>query len=137
MAQLRIATAYVIMPPCGAEPMNAIEVEGLTKRFGDFCAVDQVNFSVAPRGGVRPPRAQRRRQVHPDPDADDPGAAHRRRGAGRTATTWPREPDAVRRADRRHPPGHDLRPRPDGGGEPPDLRQALQHSAGGIRAVHR
>jgi ABC-2 type transport system ATP-binding protein len=26
--------------------MNAIEVEGLTKRFGDFCAVDQVSFTV-------------------------------------------------------------------------------------------
>ena len=27
-------------------PTNAIEVENLTKRFGTFTAVDQINFSV-------------------------------------------------------------------------------------------
>jgi ABC-2 type transport system ATP-binding protein len=29
-------------------PVNAIEVEGLTKRYGDVLAVDGVTFSVAP-----------------------------------------------------------------------------------------
>jgi ABC-2 type transport system ATP-binding protein len=28
--------------------MSAIEVRGLTRRFGDFVAVDDVSFSVAP-----------------------------------------------------------------------------------------
>jgi ABC-2 type transport system ATP-binding protein len=32
-------------------PTNAIEVEGLTKRFGDFVAVDHINFTV-PEGEV-------------------------------------------------------------------------------------
>ena len=31
--------------------MFAVEVENLTKRFGDFCAVDALNFSVG-RGEV-------------------------------------------------------------------------------------
>ena len=31
--------------------MNAIEVQGLTKRFGDFVAVDHVSFEV-PQGEV-------------------------------------------------------------------------------------
>ena len=46
-----------------------IEIEGLTKRFGSFTAVDNVSFNVRARRGAGLPRAQRRRQIHHHADA--------------------------------------------------------------------
>ena len=57
--------------------MPAIEAEGLTRRFGDFVAVDHVNFKIAPRRNLRLPRLQRLRQVDHDEDADRVPAGHR------------------------------------------------------------
>src|SRR6185436_3503043 len=34
------------MPNTDAEPMALIHARGLTKRFGDFTAVDEINFDV-------------------------------------------------------------------------------------------
>jgi HlyD family secretion protein len=39
-------TAYVTAHRGQAMTMFAVEVENLTKRFGDFCAVDHLNFNV-------------------------------------------------------------------------------------------
>ena len=50
-----------------AQPL--IHARGLTKRFGDFTAVDGIDFDVARRRVVRVPGAQRRGQD--DHDADD------------------------------------------------------------------
>ena len=49
-------------------PPSLIHARGLTKRFGDFVAVDAIDFDVAPRRIVRVPRAQRRRQDLDDAD---------------------------------------------------------------------
>ena len=52
-------TAYVILPLAAITmTMFAIEVENLTKRFGDFCAVDGLSFYVNQRRSVRPARAR-------------------------------------------------------------------------------
>ena len=63
---------------------NAIDVGDLTRRFGDFVAVDDVSFDVRARRSLRVSRQQRRRQVHHHPHAVRPaaptsGTAHRRR----------------------------------------------------------
>ena len=47
-----------------------IEARGLTKRYGDKVAVDDLSFTVQPGIVTGLPRTQRRRQV--DDDADDP-----------------------------------------------------------------
>ena len=68
----------------------AIEARGLTMRFGDFVAVDHVNFRIR-RGEIFGfPRLQRLRQVHHHEDAHRPAARQRRAGlavrqAGRPA----------------------------------------------------
>jgi hypothetical protein len=42
----------------------AIDVSGVTKRFGAKTAVNGIDLQVAPRGDLRLPRAQRERQDH-------------------------------------------------------------------------
>ena len=65
-----------------------VSVKGLTRRFGDFVAVDHVSFDI-PRGGILGlPRTQRLGQVHDDPDAHGSAGAdiriHRRVSADST-----------------------------------------------------
>ena len=76
--------------------VNAIEATELTKRFGDFCAVDHVTFSRGGRRTLRPAGAQRRRQDHADPHADHPDAAHRRHRREWPAMMCVKDPDGVR-----------------------------------------
>ena len=96
-------------------------------------------ISLHRRGGrdLRPARSERRRQVHPHPDADDAAAADVRDRAASTGSTSSRQPDGVRNVDRRHPAGDDERPRAERGGEPADLREALRRSARATRAADR
>ncbi len=54
--------ADAIEPAPPAESL--IEIEGLTKRFGTFTAVDNVSLHRRPRRGAGLPRPQRRRQIH-------------------------------------------------------------------------
>ena len=95
-----------------------IEVERLTKRFGDFVADDAVSFSVAGGRDLRAARAQRRRQDDADPDADDAAAADLRHARGSRATTSSRDKSAVRRVDRDRLAGADDRREPDRPREP-------------------
>ena len=62
----------VIVRPrvASADEVPAIEAEGLTRRFGDFVAVDHVSFKIAPRRNLRLPRLQRLRQIDHDEDVD-------------------------------------------------------------------
>ena len=61
-----------------------IEVEHLTKRYGDVVAVDDISFTVQARACDRLPRTERGRQV--DDDADDPRASMPRRRAACSST---------------------------------------------------
>ena len=54
----------------------AIAVRQVTKRFGDFVALDDVSLDIAERLADRPARAERQREV-------DPAARHRRARAAR------------------------------------------------------
>ena len=121
----------VVVRPRVASPDEtpAIEAEGLTRRFGDFVAVDHVSFRDFPRRDLRLPRLEWVRQI------DD------HENAGRLPAGDQRHVQAVRRADglERHagPPErrvHDagllaLR-RIDGGAESPAACRALPSSAG-------
>ena len=46
-----------------------IELQGLTKRYGDTVAVDDLTLTVDPGSRHRVPRAGRRRDVDDDADA--------------------------------------------------------------------
>ena len=59
-------------------PMAAIEIQGLSKRFGDVAAVDDLSFTVARGSRDRLPRPERRRQDDDPADAARPGRADRR-----------------------------------------------------------
>ena len=58
---------------------RVIVARGLTRRFGDFTAVDQVDFAIE-RGEIFRPSAQWMRQEHDDEDVDWLAAGQRRRG---------------------------------------------------------
>ena len=60
-----------------------VEVEGLTKRYGRFVALDGLTLTVG--GGPDPGlhRAQRRREDHGDQNPGRAGPAHQRFGQGR------------------------------------------------------
>ncbi len=49
-------------PPCPSDPDALVSARGLTKRFGEFVAVDGVEFDIDRGRVVRVPRAQRGRQ---------------------------------------------------------------------------
>ena len=77
----------------GAGRMDAmIKVEGLTRNYGDFIAVDDISFVCQPGTGHRLPRPQRCRQDHHDAGH---GRAHpadqrpRSRSAATSTTTSP------------------------------------------------
>ena len=124
------ATRSSTIPPRVPDKSEiAIEAKGLTRRFGDFTAVDHVTPVDRARRDLRLPRLQRLRQVHDDEDADRAAASHRRdrdalRQLGRSrkhgGAQEPRLHDAgvlaLRRADR--PP------------EPGPARAPLSHPAG-------
>ena len=64
-------------------------VRGLRKEYADgFVAVSQVDFTVRPRPGGRPARAERRRQDHHAAGADGPDPADRRARSTSSATGW-------------------------------------------------
>jgi ABC-2 type transport system ATP-binding protein len=77
--------------------MNDIEVDGLTKRFGEFCAVDQVSFNVAHGeifGLLGPNGAGKSTLIRMLTTLVPPSGGRARVGGHDVA----REPDAVRRA---------------------------------------
>ena len=57
-----------------------IEARGLTKRYGDTLAVDNLSFSVEPGQDHRFPRPERRGQDHHDAADPRPGPADQRHG---------------------------------------------------------
>ena len=58
--------------------MNAIEIQGLTKRYGPITAVDGLDLTVRQGGAVRPAGGQRRRKDHHHQNAVLPDPARRR-----------------------------------------------------------
>ena len=69
-----------------------IEVQGLTKRYGDKVAVDDLTLHRAARRRDRLPRAERRRQVHDDAADPRPRPAQLGRRRWSTAATTKRSP---------------------------------------------
>ena len=65
----------------------AVEVRGLRKRYGEFEAVRGIDFSVAPRRGLRAARPQRRGQDHHRRDPRGLSRAQRRARCRCSATT--------------------------------------------------
>ena len=76
----RAAHKKVVVRPRVASPDEtpAIEAEGLTRRFGDFVAVDHVSFKNPARRDLRLPRLERLRQIDDDEDADGVPAGDQR-----------------------------------------------------------
>jgi hypothetical protein len=66
-----------LIPPLedSGEADIAIEARGLTMRFGDFVAVDHVEFPHPAGRDLRLPRLQRLRQIHHNEDAHRPAPA--------------------------------------------------------------
>ena len=64
-----------------------IEAQGLTKRFGDFTAADDITFDDPARRDLRPARAERRRQVDHLQDAVRAAEPTAGDGRGRRAST--------------------------------------------------
>ena len=112
----------------GGDRPTAIAVEHIVKRYGDFEAVKDVNFSVAegeifgllgPNGAGKSTLIRMMTTLIPVTGGQgDRGRARRGQGPGRRAAD-----------DRRDSAGADQRPGPDGRREPEHLRQALQRAA--------
>ena len=108
--------------------MLAIEVENLTKCFGDFCAVDALSFTVDHGevfGLLGPNGAGKSTLIRMLTTLVPPTSGTARVNGFDVVHVGQRGPPV----DRRHSPGHDQRPRPERGGEPEHLRQALRHPA--------
>ena len=73
-----------------------IETHGLTKRYGETIAVDDLDLHDPPRRGVRPARPERRRQDDDDPDAARADRADVRARPGSTASIPTRDPLRVK-----------------------------------------
>ena len=115
---------------------DAIVVDHITKKYGDFTAVDDVSFNV-PQGeifGLLWP--QRRGQVDAHPHDDDVAAHHLRPGADQRLRRGQgsRFGTAVHG---RHPASADQRHRSHGRREPQHLRQALRCERRRSQAQHR
>ena len=80
----------------GSDDDVLLRARGLTKRFGDFVAVDGIDVEVARGRGVRVPRAQRRRQVLDDADGRLRLAGHRGRADASSASTRRRDGPQIR-----------------------------------------
>ena len=113
--------------------MFAVEVENLTKRFGDFLAVDHLNFSVqngeifgllGPNGAGKSTLIRMLTTLVPPTE----GTA---RINGFDIVTQRQRSAPVHR---RHSAGHDFRPGPERSREHEHLRQALRHHAGKARS---
>ena len=76
----------------GAKATLAIDVHGLTKRFGDKTVVDHFSMQVPQRRDLRLPRPQRQRQDHHHPH--DLRPAHARRGPRHVPRLRHRAPSA-------------------------------------------
>ena len=74
----------------------AIAVENVTKRFGDFVALDDVSLSSPERLADRAARAERQRQVDAAARDRRPRGARRRHGRDRRAATRPALPPQKR-----------------------------------------
>ena len=108
--------------------MNAIDVQNIVKKFGDFTAVNGISFAVeegeifgllGPNGAGKSTLIRMMVTLLPPTSGTAIDQRLRRRQAGR------------RRAplDRRHPAGDDQRPRAERRREPDHLRQALRRAA--------
>ena len=75
---------------------SVVVVEELTKRFGDFTAVDRVSFEVNAGRGRRIPRAERLGQDHHAADAPGAASSDRGDGAGARIDDVTRQAEAIR-----------------------------------------
>ena len=73
---------------------DAIEVDKLTKRFGDFTAVDAISFSVKHGEVFGLLGPERRGQIHAHPHADHAGPADLRQRARQRIRCRQRRPTA-------------------------------------------
>ena len=73
-SQMRKPSAACEAPANG----DAIVVDHIVKKYGDFTAVDDVSFSGKAGRDLRTAGSERRRQVHADPHDDDAAADHQR-----------------------------------------------------------
>ena len=118
-------------------PISEIRIvaDRLTKRFGDFVAVNAVSFEATARRDHRLPRPQRRGQVDHHPNPVRTSAPERRPGGGR----GPRRralPRARARAHRLHVAEVLALQRSFGDGEPAFLRRRLRgHGRAARRAA--
>ena len=104
---------------------NAIDVEHIVKKYGDFTAVDDVSFHVddeeifgllGPNGAGKSTLIRMMTTLLPI----TAGRAHRRRARRGEGSRW------CAALHRRDSAGADQRPRSDGGREPQHLRQAVR-----------
>ena len=82
---------------CHARLDRTPSTSDLTRRFGEFVAVNDLSFDVAQRRDLRLSRQQRRRQVDDDPDAVRAADADDRHGARSAASTSASDPEGVKR----------------------------------------
>ena len=78
--------------------VHAIEADALVKTYGDVRALDGLSLAVPAGHGLRPARAERRRQVDDRAHPHHAVAAGRGRGARGRPSTCCADPGAVRRA---------------------------------------
>ncbi len=78
--------------------MAAVDVQQITKRFGDFTAVDAISFSVEHGEIFGLLGTERRGQVDADPHADDADPAQLGHRAGRRLRRRSARPNDVRKA---------------------------------------
>ena len=105
----------------------AIELRSVIKRFGDDPGRRRARPDRARRRLLRPARAQRRRQVHHDADADRSDAAPTRARSRCSASASPRESKAGTDGDGGRAPARQPRRRAD---LPPDPRRCSRASTG-------
>ena len=73
-------------------PNAAIEVDHITKKYGEFTAVDDVSFAVEKGEIFGLLGTERRRQVNVDPHDDDADPDHRRASPTSSGTTLRKNP---------------------------------------------
>ena len=108
--------------------MLDVEVDDLTKRFGDFCAVDALSFNVGHGevfGLLGPNGAGKSTLIRMLTTLVPPTSGTARINGFDIV----RQANDVRKMHRRDSAGHDDRPRFERGGEHEHLRQALRHPA--------